>query len=327
MSGQIFSMKTLYVVGNGFDIAHGLKTSYWDFRCFLEEVYPGFLQKFEHLYNIEHLDLFDPRVSLETRRQWEEVIKGELWNAFEDKIGQPNISEMMDVSTSVLSDMNLDGGLIGIEDTMNSYWSGQYEYVKQLEHCVKEWIISINTEGIVPKRKTLIGSTDYFLNFNYTDLLENTYKIKDVLHIHGGMDSISGLGPIMGHCNYKDIEDHLRYANEADERLDEGKASIHRAIVTYLKTIYKDTNWLLELHHTFWEKLCDVDKVVIIGWSAGRTDLPYLKRILQMIHGNTKWFVYYYDDEAYVALGKEMRDEGIEKKYEVNYIPASKFWN
>ena len=25
-------MSTLFVIGNGFDRAHGLKTSYWDFR-------------------------------------------------------------------------------------------------------------------------------------------------------------------------------------------------------------------------------------------------------------------------------------------------------
>lgn len=45
-----------------------------------------------------------------------------------------------------------------------------------------------------------------------------------------------------------------------------------------------------------------------------------------MLHGNTKWYVYYYDNGAYTALGKAMCDAGIEKKYEVNYIPVSKFW-
>lgn len=28
-------MKTLYIIGNGFDIAHGLDTSYWNFREYL----------------------------------------------------------------------------------------------------------------------------------------------------------------------------------------------------------------------------------------------------------------------------------------------------
>lgn len=50
-------MKTLYIIGNGFDITHKLDTSYWDFRVYLARTYPEFLQEFEHMYNIEHLTL------------------------------------------------------------------------------------------------------------------------------------------------------------------------------------------------------------------------------------------------------------------------------
>ena len=39
-------MKILYVIGNGFDIAHGLDTSYWNFREYLDDIYPEFLQEF-----------------------------------------------------------------------------------------------------------------------------------------------------------------------------------------------------------------------------------------------------------------------------------------
>lgn len=47
-------MKTLYIIGNGFDIAHGLNTSYWNFREFLAENYQEFLQMFEQQYGILH---------------------------------------------------------------------------------------------------------------------------------------------------------------------------------------------------------------------------------------------------------------------------------
>ena len=30
----------LFIIGNGFDLAHGLKTSYEDFRAYLQEEYP-----------------------------------------------------------------------------------------------------------------------------------------------------------------------------------------------------------------------------------------------------------------------------------------------
>ena len=31
-------MNKLYIIGNGFDIAHNLKTRYSDFRCYLNNV-------------------------------------------------------------------------------------------------------------------------------------------------------------------------------------------------------------------------------------------------------------------------------------------------
>ena len=31
-------MNRMLIVGNGFDLEHGLKTTYWDFREYLEEI-------------------------------------------------------------------------------------------------------------------------------------------------------------------------------------------------------------------------------------------------------------------------------------------------
>lgn len=45
----------LYIVGNGFDLAHGLPTAYWNFREYLEKVDCGFLSAFEkHLRDQNH---------------------------------------------------------------------------------------------------------------------------------------------------------------------------------------------------------------------------------------------------------------------------------
>ena len=49
-------MNSLYIIGNGFDLAHGIDTRYWSFRTFLEENHWEFLQRFENLYGIQPLD-------------------------------------------------------------------------------------------------------------------------------------------------------------------------------------------------------------------------------------------------------------------------------
>ena len=68
-------------------------------------------------------------------------------------------------------------------------------------------------------------------------------------------------------------------------------------------------------------------KVVIFDWSAGAADLPYLCVIRDFVSKNTKWYAYYHDDTAYNSLNNAMSNEGIEEKYEVNYIPAVEFWD
>ncbi len=53
-------MRTLYLLGNGFDIAHNLDTSYSSFRAFLEKKHEDFLTQFESLYHIQPLDDTEP---------------------------------------------------------------------------------------------------------------------------------------------------------------------------------------------------------------------------------------------------------------------------
>lgn len=68
-------------------------------------------------------------------------------------------------------------------------------------------------------------------------------------------------------------------------------------------------------------------KVVIFDWSAGAADLPYLCVIRDFVSKNTKWYAYYHDDTAYNSLNNAMSNEGIEEKYEVNYIPVVELWD
>ena len=52
-------MQTLYIFGNGFDIAHGIRTPYAAFREFLKENHESFLTTFESMYNIQPLHTKD----------------------------------------------------------------------------------------------------------------------------------------------------------------------------------------------------------------------------------------------------------------------------
>lgn len=46
--------------------------------------------------------------------------------------------------------MDLDGGLIGIEDTMDDYWEGEYQFIEKLNHFVWKWAKQIRLNKAYP---------------------------------------------------------------------------------------------------------------------------------------------------------------------------------
>ncbi len=66
--------------------------------------------------------------------------------------------------------------------------------------------------------------------------------------------------------------------------------------------------------------------MIIIGWSAGDVDMPYLRKIKESVNKNTKWTAYWYDDGAYNSLVTAFNAVGI-KDSDVKYEQSNKFWD
>ena len=316
-------MKTLYIIGNGFDMAHGLNTNYWGLREYIEERDPEFLSFFEYRYNIQPLDDSEPWYTEEAQERWNKSVNYNLWSVFEHHIGNPNTTEMIEMSESVTERMPK----IGIRDHMDYYWKNEFGGIKKLHSYVKDWIETINTDKLKPLKMSLINSTDIFMNFNYTDVLEKVYGIDDVMHIHGGVSSICTIDPIIGHCNKQDIKKHRIWAKEADDEYAEAEASIQDAVADYLEAIYKDTDKQINRNYNFFERLNLVNHVVIIGWSGGEVDLPYLYKIIDSVNQSTYWTVYWYDKEAYNALKNVFKNVGIVDNNLVKFEQSDIFWD
>lgn len=316
-------MKTLYIIGNGFDVAHGLNTSYWGMREYIGERDPEFLSFFEARYNIWPLDDTEPWYTDKAQERWNKSVNHNLWSVFEHHIGNPNTTEMIEMSESVTEGMPK----IGIRDHMDYYWKDEFGSIKKIHAYIKDWIETISTDKLKPICKSMISSTDIFLSFNYTDVLEKVYGIDNVLHIHGGVASISDIEPIMGHCNEQDIKKHRRWAKEADDEFAEAEASVQDAVADYLEAIYKDTNKQIYLNYNFFERLKFVNHVVIIGWSGGEVDLPYLKRIVDSLCPSTRWTVYWYNEVAYNALKNAFKKVGNVDLNLVKFEQSDKFWD
>lgn len=321
-------MNSLYIIGNGFDIAHKVDTRYWNFRTFLEEKHWEFLQRFESLYHIQPLDESEYGYSQEAQERWNKNVNKELWSEFERFMATPDIQSMLDYSESVVGNLGLESGNYGIRDTMDAYWRQEFGFIRELQQYVKEWIEQIDLSGVTPRKKAFIGNdSDFFFNFNYTRVLEDVYHAEQVLHIHGTIGADADYDPIMGHCNSQEIENRRHLSYDADEAFDEGGASIHEAVANYLREIYKDTDSYISANRYFFEQLHDTNEVIIIGWSAGEVDIPYLQKITSSVSKDTHWTVYYYDQIAYDSLQKALSECNILGNFDIIFRESDSFWD
>lgn len=210
----------LFIIGNGFDKGHGLKTGYWDFRTYLENLYPDFLYSFEEHYYIY------PRMV-------EGAKKKLLWNELETNLA--NIDEDVIIEQAVSIDMGLEGGDVGIEDTLYEYFTDEYKYIQLLAKYLKQWARTIRIRDI-ERRTTLINEIEdaVYITFNYTAILETVYKISErkIIHIHGSLRERDGV-PILGHGNKVRIERIKEKFQTAERESDEKEISICKVVEDY----------------------------------------------------------------------------------------------
>ena len=180
----------LFIIGNGFDLGHGLLTQYWNFRTYLEKFYPNFLWEFEEKYYIY------PGMS-------EKEKSNILWNELETNLA--NIDEDTIIDDAVNIDMGLESGDVGIEDQLYYRLSNEYSYIRDLAKYLKQWIRTIKIRD-AEKKSSFITNDAKYINFNYTAVLENVYKISpaNIIHIHGSLREYD-IDPVLGHGNINRI--------------------------------------------------------------------------------------------------------------------------
>lgn len=323
-------MSTLFIIGNGFDRAHGLKTSYWDFRKYLEKYAEDFLIQMENMYSIAPFERLDKRFKKNKKIQnhRDNDIYIALWKNFEYSLGEADEAEMLDFSKSIVDDLYLDGGPIGIEDTMDDYWEKQYRFIERLNEYVGRWIRQVRLFKAVPMKSTFTdNSEDYFFTFNYTSVLERIYRVpyNHILHIHGGLSPYCDEPPVLGHGNAEKIKEYREEAERAAEEFDEGEASIYNAIANYYKRTFKDTNKCMFFKEEFFRQLTGVSNVEIIGHSFGEVDMPYFIYLRHCISKNAKWKFYYHSLEDYGAAEKAVKELKLDiKDYKI--LPSNCFW-
>jgi hypothetical protein len=301
----------LFVIGNGFDRGHGLPTGYWDFRTYLENLYPEFLYAFEQHYYIY------PKSDDEAKKKL-------LWNELESNLA--NIDEDVIIEDAVSIDMNLESGDVGIEDTLYDYFTDEYKYIQKLAKYLKQWVRTIRIRGVQQETDAIKNSDDaIYITFNYTAVLETVYGIdeKKIIHIHGSLRQ-RDVEPVLGHGNTEILNDIQERLQEAENKYDEKEMSICRVINNYYRHTFKDINrYIYKLNSLSKKK---IDEIIVIGHSVAGVDIPYFKYINMLSNNSALWKVYYYSDDERKLIRDRLINCGIKPK-RLDMKPAAEFYN
>ena len=279
--------KRLYIIGNGFDIHHGINSKYSQFKKWLEDNQDEYNALYL-LYNHFHVD-------------------GDFWNEFENSLSKFNISEFAENETQEnYPDFTSDN--FARELDMAIYQSEQ-DFVRitdEIKCAFHDWICSLNSPN-PQKQLNLHAGDSFFINFNYTKTLENLYHIptSHICHIHGCVDSDEGF--ILGHgevvsesSNSDELPDYCDtpekieafYDSHYDPVLDNVTETIVNSVNTFLK---KDVQGNIDNHYDIFRNLNLLEEMHIYGWSFSPIDTPYLDEILKnndmsKLYWNISWY-------------------------------------
>lgn len=230
----------LVILGNGFDLHHGLRTSFAHYRDYL-------------IANNKN-DIVTKVDSLITRQKGKSDFKTIDWNDIEKYLFKEFDSIRMSNTHSGEQKKILYNNL---EQDMEKFTEGLYQYLIQISK-------SLNFKENITIKKEL-KSSNVILTFNYTSLY-NQYKLDnnpEIFHIHGNL-SENDL-PLIGY--YCDV--HRSKKQSEDHHVLYSGYFIHKPALAW-----KQNNISFEhRQQTFSTRFrSNIDEVVLIGFSFGESD-------------------------------------------------------
>lgn len=327
------SNNTLYVIGNGFDIYHGVKSSYCDFS--------RSIGKNSTLRNTLELYVNKPQT--------------EIWGDFEDSLAHidrgsvlrqlDNFLYIYDVKEEDDDDFKTSSFFLAIDSTLD----GLDELIEDLPKRFKSWISALSPKNNETPLKQIIHTNAQFINFNYTEFLETLYDVKkeNIIYIHGDRRNRKDT-LVLGHghdseemyeqwyeenkpakISSNDIVSLAYYYDEDEDDYDKWKSPTRyyatmkalERIEQYYDDSAKKTEDVIRKYNNF-EDYSNTKTIVTIGHSLSFVDYPYFKKIIE-VNNNAKdlqWYISYYSNNDI----KRIREFVSEMNIDINQVKVFK---
>lgn len=299
------------IIGNGFDIHHGVNSSFLNFRNWLEKAEPNIYSQLCDLYEIS--------TNENKAKEW--------WNDFENMLSEVDFNNYVenvvienypDLSKDDFRDRDYHAAEYAASDELGAL-------IYHVKRTFNAWIASLD-KAEDSKRIHLIRKDSLFITFNYTRTLEELYQIPDnqVLHIHGmvGDDEL-----ILGHGkNYAELKEDCEMtlsqppADLDEEELEDWYSSHYDFVtqqtqevaISQIASLQKDVQQIISDNRSIWDSLAEVEIIHVFGFSFSYIDMPYLSTIINHINTDkVKWVISAFSNRDREKIEAFMDDAGI----------------
>lgn len=274
-------MKKLFIIGNGFDLAHGIHSSYDDFRkylvCKLETITGKNYKNFDFTNSSILTNDYrkNPENDLRTILYFLSVAEyggsqDIKWKNVEKSVGELDYSEF----EYIYIDESEDDKEYRANWINHDIFLPYVDLLTEIPNYFRDWICQISLdEALIDKYiQQYFDDNTFFLSFNYSNTLEKVYNIdrRNILYIHGNANEKTDI--YFGHGNnltYDDFINSIRnnnYFSVADE------------YCMINDILQKPVENIIDNNLDFFRSLNDIDQIYSYGFSYGLVDQPYIRK-------------------------------------------------
>ncbi|MDB4918727.1 bacteriophage abortive infection AbiH family protein [Mucilaginibacter sp.] len=311
--------ETLYIIGNGFDLHHGIASKYSDFKIYLAKHDRDLLYALENLYDCEN-----------------------IWGDFEKNLLTISRETFIKYISPFFPANEVDDDDFTYAELFFSQdHAGDLvdELTENLRKRFHQWIRTLNMPTGYERRIIEVDKNALFLSFNYTDFIETIYRVSphQICYLHGKKsDKVGSI--VLGHGESPEnsLENWLkendkkprfqsrlknkrnRYYNNSnptylayfleDERNGNwgSEAKYHainfavERIEDYYEQSFKNFYKVLQTHKIVISSLNKIKRIIVIGHSLAKVDMPYFEKILEVNDDskNIEWEVSFHSDAS-----------------------------
>ena len=262
--------KALFVLGNGFDLVHGVKSSYYNFRDTLGK------NNNLRLYLETYLDVDD------------------IWADFEEGLAHIRSSDMLNSLDDFMIDFDAydpDAQIADMYIAADMASQPVQVIMEDLPRRFRQWVESLRLSSDNEPLKNLIRMESIYLNFNYTEFVETLYGVAEdkVCYVHGSRKRRTGFPKeelILGHtpgAGDSDEQPDIRIPNwrskQKSEKYFAAEEAVYERINWYDSATTKNCKDIIIQHEEFFAGLGSIETMIVIGHSLSSVDWDYFMEI------------------------------------------------